>query len=168
MKLAIEIGARAVEGEAFGNLGNAYFLLGDIGKAIECKDKHLKMAIQIGDRPGEGRTYGNLGVAYGAMGDIQKAIEYIEKCLKIAIEIGDRDGERMAYNNIGVGYSELGQFDIAVGNFVLVVDVYNTLRSLLKSEVNWKMKYRDLREKTYTSLWVIAKNWKDQRGLGCC
>ena len=88
-----------------------------------------------------------------SLGDFRKAIEYHEKDLKIAIEIGDRAGEGGAYHNIGNGYSELGQFDIAVGNFVSAVDVFNTLRSLLKSEGNWKMKFRDLHEKTYTFLW---------------
>ena len=77
----------------------------------------------------------------------------MKKRLKIGIEIGDRAGEGTAYYNIGNGYSKLGQFDIAVGNFVSAVDVCNTLRSLLKSEDNWKMKFRDQHEMTYTSLW---------------
>ena len=33
------------------------------------------------------------------------------------------------------------------------VGVFNTLRSLLKSEDNWKIKFRELYENTYTSLW---------------
>ena len=37
--------------------------------------------------------------------------------------------------------------------FVSAVDVCNTLRSLLKSHDNWKMKFRDLHEMMYTSLW---------------
>ena len=40
-----------------------------------------------------------------------------------------------------------------MGNFVSAVDVWNTLRSLLKSEGNWKMKFREQHEMTYTSLW---------------
>ncbi|XP_044171810.1 tetratricopeptide repeat protein 28-like [Acropora millepora] len=69
------------------------------------------------------------------------------------MEIGDRLREGLAYHNIGIGYSFLGQFDIAVSNFVSAVNVFNTLRSLLKSEGNWKMKFRDLHEMTYTLLW---------------
>ena len=37
-------------------------------------------------------------------------------------------------------------------NFVSAVNVLNTLRCLLKSEDNWKMKFRDLHEMTYPSL----------------
>ena len=153
LKIAIEIGDRAGKGRAYGNLGNAYNSLGDLRKAIEYHEKHLKSAIEIGDRAGEGRAYGNVGNAYFSLVDFRKAIEYYEKLLKIAIEIGDRAGEGTTYHNIGNGYSRLGQFDIAVGNFVSAVDVCNTLRSLLKSEDNWKMKFRDQHEMTYTSLW---------------
>ena len=71
MKIAIEIGDRAGEGRAYGNLGNAYFSLGDFRKAIEYHEKDLKIAIEIGDRAGEGRAYGNLGNAYFSLGDFR-------------------------------------------------------------------------------------------------
>ena len=153
LKIAIEIGDRAGEGQAYGNLGSAYCSLGDFRKAIECQEKHLKIAIEIGDREGEGRAYGNLGNAYSSLGDFRKAIEYQEKHLKIAKDISCSAGEATAYHNIGIAYCKLGHFHIAVGNFVFAVDVCNTLRSLLKSYDNWKMKFRDLNEMMYTSLW---------------
>ena len=153
LKIALEIGGWAGEGGAYGSLGNAYFSLGDFRKAIEYHEKHLKIARGTYDRAGEGLAYGNLGNAYRSLGEFRIGIKYHEKSLKIATEIGDRTGEGMAYHNIGSGYCELGQFDIAVGNFVSAVDVWNTLRSLLKSEGNWKMKFREQYEKTYTSLW---------------
>ncbi|XP_015771836.1 PREDICTED: G-protein-signaling modulator 2-like [Acropora digitifera] len=127
--------------------------MGDFQKAIGYNEKLLKIALEIGDRAGQGGAYGSLGNAYGSLGDFRKAIEYHKKHLKIEIEIGNRAGEATAYHNIGNGYSGLGQFDIAVKNFVSAVDVWNTLRSLLKSEGNWKMKFRDTHEITYTSLW---------------
>ena len=154
-KIAIEIGDRAGEGGAYGNLGNAYERLGDFRKAMEYHEKCLKIAIEVGDRAREGQAYGNLGNAYDSLGDFRKAIEYHEKCLKIAIEIGHRVGEGEAYHNIGNEYSWLRQFDIAVDNFWSAVSVFNTLRSLLKSESNLKMKFRDLREITYNSLWRL-------------
>ena len=56
LKIAIEIGDRAGEGRAYGNLGNAYSSLGDFRKAIEYHEKHLKIAIESGDRDGEGHS----------------------------------------------------------------------------------------------------------------
>ena len=153
-KIAVEIGDRAGEGAACGHLGNAYNSLGDFRSAMEHHDKDLKIAIEIGDRAGEGRAYGNLGNAFKSLGDFQKGTEYNKKDLQIAIEIGDRAREGRAYHNIGNGYLKLGQFDIAVDNFVSAVNVFNTLRSLLTSEDNWKIKFRELYETTYTSLWT--------------
>ena len=153
MKIAIEIGDRAGEGRAYGGLGNASNSLGDFRKAIEYLEKDLKIAIEIESRAMEGQAYESLGNAYNSLGDFRKAIEYHKKALKIAIEIGDRVREGSTYHNIGSGYGERGQFDIAVANFVSAVNVWNTLRSLLKSEGNWKINFRDLHETTYTYLW---------------
>ena len=153
LKVAVEIGDRAGEGRAYGNLGNAYFSLGDFRKAIEYHEKRLKIALAIGDRVKEGNSYGRLGDAYDSLGDFQKATEYHEKDLKIAKDIGGRAEEGSAYHSCGRGYLSLGQFDIAMDNFVSALGVYNTLKSLLKSEDNWKIKFRERYETTYTSLW---------------
>ena len=153
LKIAIEIGDRGGEGRAYGNLGMAYQSLGDYRKAIEYLEKYLKIAIEIGDRSGEGGAYGNLGIVYQSLGDYRKAIEYQEKRLRIAIEIGDRAGEGEAYYNIGNAYSSLEQFENAVDYFVSAVDAFNSLRSLLESNDNWKIKFREQHETTYTALW---------------
>ena len=81
LKIAKEIGDRAQEGRAYGDLGNAYWSLGHYQKAIEYHENRLKIAKEIGDRAGEGAAYAHLGSAYNSMGDYQKAIEYHEKYL---------------------------------------------------------------------------------------
>ena len=86
LKIAIEIGDRAGEGRAYGNLGTACISLGDYQKAIEYHEKHLKIAIEIGYRPGEVRAYENIGNAYHSLSDYLKAIEYHGKQLEIAAE----------------------------------------------------------------------------------
>ena len=154
LKIAIEISDRCVESTTYRNLGNAYQPLGDYRKAIAYHEKCLKLAIEIGGRVTEGHAYGGLGNAYQSLGDYRKAIEYHEKCLKIARETCDREAEGKCYNNIGCAYSSLKQFENAVDNFVSAVNVFNHLRSLLKSKDNWKIKYRELYEKTYTMLWL--------------
>ena len=153
MKIAIEIGDRRGEGGAYGNLGNAYDSLGDYRKAIEYHEKRLKIAKEIGDRHGEGEAYGNLGNAYHSLGDYRRALEHHEKRLKIAKETGHRAGEGEAYHNIGNAYSSLEQFENAVDYFVSAVDAFNSLRSLLKSQDNWKVTFREQHETTYTALW---------------
>ena len=153
LKIAIEIGERRLEEGAYGHLGNVYQSLGNYREAIMYFKKCLKIAIEIGGRGRVGQAYGSLGNAYLSLGDYRKTIENYEKCLKIAIETGDRGGEGECYNNIGNAYFFLKKFENAVDNFVSAVNAFNYLRSLLKSKDNWKIKYRDLHEKTYTGLW---------------
>ncbi|XP_074635275.1 uncharacterized protein LOC141893773 [Acropora palmata] len=152
LKIAKEIGDRAGEGRAYGNLGNAYDSLGDYQKAIEYHEKHLKIAKEIVDLAGEGGAYGNLGNAYKSLGDYQKAIEYHEKHLKIAKEIGYRVGEGRAFHNIGLGFFSLGQFENAADSFVYALEVFNAVRSCLKSKDDWKINFRELYETTNTFL----------------
>ena len=60
LEIAIKIGDRAGEGEAYGNLGCAYDSMGDFPKAIVSHEKYLKIAIEIGDLDGKGRACGCL------------------------------------------------------------------------------------------------------------
>ncbi|XP_067047454.1 tetratricopeptide repeat protein 28-like [Acropora muricata] len=154
LKIAKEIGDRGGEGGAYGSLGIVYQSLGDYQKAIEYLEKQLKIAIEIGDVDAEGRGYGNLGTAYRSQGDYRKATEYHEKDLKIAKEIGDQAGEGRAYHHIGIDLSYLEEIENAVDSFLSAVDVFNSLRSLLKSEDNWKIKFRELHQGAYTDLWI--------------
>ncbi|XP_015773900.1 PREDICTED: tetratricopeptide repeat protein 28-like [Acropora digitifera] len=149
----VEIGVRRVEEVTYANLGTAHTLLGNCQKAIEYHEKSLKIAAEIGDRRAEAVAYGCLGNAYHSLGDYRKAIENFEKCLKIAIEIGDRGAEGGSYHNIGNVYCSFEQFENAVDSFVSAVNIFNSLRSLLKSNDDWKIKYRELYEKTFTALW---------------
>jgi tetratricopeptide (TPR) repeat protein len=94
MAIAKEVGDRAGEGAAYGNLGNAYRSQGDYTKAIEYHTQRLAIAKEVGDRAGEGTAYANLGIAYRSLGDFSKAIEYHMQHLAIAKEVGDRAGEK--------------------------------------------------------------------------
>ena len=55
------------------------------------------------------------------------------------------------------------QFQNAVNNFVSAVDVFDTLRFLLKSEDHWKINFRQQHEETKHYLTeVVANNWIDR------
>ncbi|XP_044164251.1 tetratricopeptide repeat protein 28-like, partial [Acropora millepora] len=161
LEIAIELGDRANEGCAYGNLGNAHRLLGDFRKAIEYYEKRLEIAIEVGDRVGEGSAYGGLGSVYQSLCDFQKAAEYHEKHLYIAIEAGGRQEEGIAHYNIGLIYFSLGEFEKALDKFLSALKVFNSLRSFLKSEDDWKIKFREDYDGTYhairTSLLRIGK-----------
>ena len=81
MKIAIEIGGRAGEGGAYGNLGNAFYSLGDFRKAIEYHEKDLKIAIEIGDRAKRGACYHNIGIGYSELGQFDIAVDdFVSAC----------------------------------------------------------------------------------------
>ncbi|MFZ2643662.1 MAG: tetratricopeptide repeat protein [Verrucomicrobiia bacterium] len=121
---AREIGDRRSECAALGNLGIAYYSLGDARKAIEYYEQQLVIAREIGDRRGEGNALGNLGLAYAALGDARKAIEFFEQHRVIAREIGDRRGEGNALGNLGLAYANLDDARKAIEFYeqALVID----------------------------------------------
>ena len=114
LKIAIDLGDRSGEGNAYGNLGSVYYSLGDFKTGIDYYKRHLKIAKDLGDRSGEGSLYGNLGIAYYSVGDFKTAMNYHEHHLKIAKDLGDRSGEGTVYGNLGKVYCSLGDFKTAM------------------------------------------------------
>ena len=84
--------------------------MGDLQKAIEYHEKHLKIKKETGDRAKEVGAYGNLGDAYDSLDDFRKAFDYHEKHFKISIEIGDRAEERETYGNLSIPHELLADF----------------------------------------------------------
>jgi len=107
-----EIGDRRGEGVLLGNLGIAYYALGDARRAIEFYEQALVIDrdAKHGDRRGEGADLGNLDLAYYALGDARKAIEFHEQALVIDRDAkhGDRRGEGADLGNLDLAYYALG------------------------------------------------------------
>ena len=114
LKIAKEVGDKHGEGNAYGNLGNAYHRLGDFKKAIEYHNLHLKIAKEVGNKHEEGNAYHNLGNANYRLEDFKKAIGYHNLHLKIAKEVRDKREEGKAYGNLGSVYCSLGDFKKAI------------------------------------------------------
>jgi tetratricopeptide (TPR) repeat protein len=76
-------GDRAGEGRAYLSLGNAYYKLGQFGRAVEFHSKDLAIALEVGDKAGEGRAYGNLSNTYKALGQLERAVEFKVKYFAI-------------------------------------------------------------------------------------
>ncbi|HTR67532.1 MAG TPA: tetratricopeptide repeat protein, partial [Terriglobales bacterium] len=83
LQAARRIADKGGEGAHLGNLGLAYYSLGEYRRAIEYHERHLAIAREIGDRQGEGNSLGNLGNAYDSLGEYRRAIEYLEQVLEI-------------------------------------------------------------------------------------
>jgi tetratricopeptide (TPR) repeat protein len=111
---ARRLGRRGAEGTALGNLGLAYFSLGDYPRAIDYHEQALVISREIGDRRGEGTALGNLGLAYRNLGEYQRAIAYYEPCIAVFREIGDIAGVARNSWNLGLLYEQQGDLARAV------------------------------------------------------
>lgn len=100
---------RFTEGVHLGNLGLAYWNLGEPRRAIAFYEQQLAIVREIGDRHGEGQALGNLGLAYADLGEPRQAIEFYEQDLVIASEIGDKRGEASVLTNLGLAFADLGK-----------------------------------------------------------
>ena len=87
LAIAKEVGNRAGEGKAYGNLGNAYHSLGDFPKAIVYHAQDLAIAQEVGDRAGESVAYSNLGACHMELGDYVNAVAYYERCHAMSTEL---------------------------------------------------------------------------------
>lgn len=105
---------RAAEGSALGNLGTAYYSLGEYRRAIRSHDQHLAIAREIHDSRGEANALGSLGNAYYAVGEYARAIDFQWRSLAVARKIGDRHIEGCALGNLGNGYDSLGDYPRAI------------------------------------------------------
>ncbi|MFH7245860.1 MAG: CHAT domain-containing protein [Spirulina sp.] len=114
VKAAFPQESRQREGYAIGNLGSAYFSLGQFQEAINIFEQVLTIFREIGDRRAEGIGLGNLGEAYRSLGQYQQAISFYEQQLALVREIADRQGEGSALGNLGTAYGHLGQYQKAI------------------------------------------------------
>ena len=108
------MGDRSDEGKAYGNLGAAYYRLGEFKTAIDYYERHLKIAKELGDRSSEAEAYWDLGNAYQKLGDFKTAIECHERILQISKELGDRSDEGKACGNLGNAHQSLGDIKTAI------------------------------------------------------
>ena len=100
--------------QAYGNLGNAYWSLGDFRKAIKYHERDLKIAKEIGGRAEEGQPMEISVMFTFHWVTSEKPSSIMKKTLKTAKEIGDKAGEGGAYGNLGNAYWSLGDFRKAI------------------------------------------------------
>jgi CHAT domain-containing protein len=112
--LAKQIGYRAGQSTALGNIGVVYRTLGQYPKALEYYQQSLIINKAIGDKAGEGNTLGNIGLVYQSLGQYPQALEYYQKSLVIRKALEDQAGEGITLNNIGGVYQSLGQYPQAL------------------------------------------------------
>ena len=139
--------SRRGEAAALGNLGLAYFSLGDYERAIDFQQQALEIALQIGDRHGEAASLGNLGNAYYSLGDYERAIGFLQQTLDINRQIGNRQGEANSLGNLGNAYYSLGDYEHAIDFHQQHLDIARQIGGRQGESIslhNLGVAYRDL------------------------
>ncbi|KAJ8408712.1 hypothetical protein AAFF_G00253470 [Aldrovandia affinis] len=114
LSLVKELGDRAAQGRAFGNLGNTHYLLGNFVEAIKFHRERLAIAKEFGDKAAERRAYSNLGNALIFLGQFNSATEYYRKTLQLSHQLKDQVMEAQACYSLGNTYTLLQQYDRAI------------------------------------------------------
>ncbi|XP_067893692.1 G-protein-signaling modulator 2 isoform X2 [Heterodontus francisci] len=109
-----ELGDRAAQGRAYGNLGNTHYLLGNFRKAVKSHKERLEIAKEFGDKSAERRACSNLGNAYVFLGDFAMAVEYYKRTLHLARQLKDRAVEAQACYSLGNTYTLLQDYEKAI------------------------------------------------------
>ncbi|KAL4219602.1 G-protein-signaling modulator 2 [Mactra antiquata] len=109
-----ELGDRAAQGRACGNLGNTHYLLGNFSHAIVYHQERLAIAREFGDKAAERRAYSNLGNAHIFLGEFEVAAEHYRKTLQIARQLRDKALEAQACYSLGNTYTLLKEYGKAM------------------------------------------------------
>ena len=83
-----EIGDRRGEGNALGNLGNAYLQLGDARRAAGYLEQRLAVAREIGDAVGLANGSFNLALLYQRQGERERALPHAREAAQVFAKIG--------------------------------------------------------------------------------
>ncbi|KFP03541.1 G-protein-signaling modulator 1, partial [Calypte anna] len=114
LSLVKELGDRAAQGRAYGNLGNTQYLLGNFSEAIAFHKERLAIAKEFGDKAAERRAYSNLGNAHIFLGRFDISAEYYKKTLQVSRQLKDQAVEAQACYSLGNTYTLLQDYEKAI------------------------------------------------------
>ncbi|XP_020348517.1 G-protein-signaling modulator 2 isoform X1 [Oncorhynchus kisutch] len=114
LSIVKDLADRAAQGRTYGNLGNAYYLLGNFQKTVGAHEQRLLIAKEFGDRAAERRAYCNLGNAYIFLGQFGVAAEHYKRTLQLARLLKDKAVEAQACYSLGNTYTLLRDYERAI------------------------------------------------------
>ena len=109
LQLRHEIGDRAGEAQAAGNLADAYARLGQPAEAVELFGRARDLNHDVGNRYGEGVAQTNLGAALLDLGQAAEAAGHLEQARVTFDEISYPDGVGYALYHLGRCWQALGR-----------------------------------------------------------
>ncbi|MFS8117275.1 MAG: CHAT domain-containing protein, partial [Microcoleus sp.] len=151
------------EEQALGNLGGAYYFLGNYNKAIELYEKSLAIAGKIRESQIAKRVRANLGLVYFQMNNYQKSIELYNQFLTSTSSGKNHREQAIVRNNIAVVQINNGDLPGATENLLKAIQVLEILRGRLAGNDAYKISIFETQTFPYINLQkvLIASNKND-------
>ncbi len=111
------------KGDAYNNIGNIYYHLGDYDRALSYYRKALKFFTK-GKRTG---IYNNLALIYYETDSLEKSLEYYTKALKELKGKGNELHMAIIYHNMALVYNLKKEFSKAIENLNLALEIFRKL-----------------------------------------
>jgi tetratricopeptide (TPR) repeat protein len=100
------------------NIGNCYYLMGDLDRDFEYQQRSLTLSKEINNKLMMAYCLFNIGMYYrDEKSDAAKGLEYLQQCLAIGKEMDDKSLIAYYLNNIGDIYLVLGDLEHANASF---------------------------------------------------
>ena len=128
----------------YGNIGLAYYELGDADVAIRW---HLKAVAAAQTPTDSARAYNNLGICYQKIKDWNRALRYHQRSLAICQQEGIEAGIAHNLGNLGIIQHNVGQFDASIRSHRRSL----ALHQVLEDEYHEAINYNNLGD-VYTSV----------------
>jgi serine phosphatase RsbU (regulator of sigma subunit)/tetratricopeptide (TPR) repeat protein len=149
VSLAKKISYNKGLGDAYNNLGNASYFIGNLEKSLIYHQEALKIRQELKDKAGIGASYTNLGLVYSNQAEYDKALGYHIRALKINEEIGDKLVIAKTLNNIGMVYDKQKDYKNAIMYYEKARKLYEEIgnkNGLAKTLNNIGLIYNNLYE----------------------
>lgn len=109
------------------SLGEVYYSLSDVKKALDAFKQALGLWTAAGDRRGEALARLNMGYMYYDFGDLKSATEQYDLSLSRWRALGDRRGEALCLTAKGGVHSFLGEQQTALGLHNEALDTFRSI-----------------------------------------
>ena len=148
---------RLNEVQALGNLGGAYYLQGDVDRAISLYEEGIKIAFEIAEGRMAAIIRNNLALAYAQKynnkptpQDQQKLLEFYRQFVNnIPPQAGSLEG--LARNNFAVAYNRANNPASAESQFIRGIESWEKVRQNLGSNDGYKVSFLETQGAIYNN-----------------
>lgn len=114
-------------GYTYNNLGDVFYLTGNVPLALEYSERSLNYFEKLNDDRGRANSFINLGIVYRNEKEYDAALEYFFKAIKLREKIGTKIGIASAFLEVGRTYFAKEAYDSAMTYFQNSLELHQIL-----------------------------------------